>query len=163
MSGDKSNSFGPERDFLCQGPSACLLWGAPWVAFALGFGAPPGLRTVLWTTSLAFMGVACLVNASRCGRIHCRFTGPFFILGALTSLGYGLDLLPFGPSGWKWIGAVTIIGAIALTCIPEVILGRYRRNRRETRPNQSVKPTASLRYNFSAFATAPCRGLSLSR
>jgi hypothetical protein len=131
MSGDKSNSWGPEPDFLCKGQSACLLWCVPWLAFALGFRAPPGLRTALWTTSLAFMGVACLVNASRCGRIHCRFTGPFFIVGALTSLGYGLGLLPFRPSGWKWIGVVTIISAIALTCIPEVVLGRYRRNRRD--------------------------------
>jgi hypothetical protein len=62
------------------------------------------------------------------GRVHCRFTGPFFILGAVASLGYGLGFLPFGPFGWKWICAVTVIGGIALTCIPELILGRYRRN-----------------------------------
>ena len=55
-------------------------------------------------------------------------SGPFFILGALASLGYGLGFLPFGPFGWKWICAVTVIGGIALTCIPELILGRYRRN-----------------------------------
>jgi len=29
--------------------------------------------------------------------------------------------------------------------------------------NQSMKPTAPLRDNFSVFATTPCRGLSLSR
>ena len=49
---DKSNSWGPERDFLCKGPIAFLLWSTLWVAFALGFSAPPGLRTALWTTSL---------------------------------------------------------------------------------------------------------------
>jgi hypothetical protein len=99
----------------------------PWFAFALGFFEPSGLKTVLWSTSLAVMGVACLFNASRCGRVHCRFTGPFFIFCAVTSLGYGLGLLPLGPSGWKWIGAGTIIGALALCCIPELFLGRYRR------------------------------------
>ena len=129
MQSADANSRSPERDLLCKGPSAFLLWCGPWVAFALGFSAPPALKTILWTTSLAFMGAACLVNASRCGRIHCLFTGPFFILGAVASLGYGLGILPFGPSGWKWIGAVTIIGAIALTFIPELVLGRYRRNR----------------------------------
>lgn len=76
------------------------------------------------------MGVVCVLNASRCGRVHCYFTGPFFILGAVVSLGYGLGLLPFGASGWKWIGAATIIGAILLCCIPELLLGRYRRNER---------------------------------
>ena len=123
-----SNSYGSERDLLRSGTSAFLLWWLPWIAFALGYSLSPALRTVLWTTSLAFMGVACLLNAFRCGRIHCLFTGPFFILGAIVSLGYGLALLPLGPSGWKWIGAVTIIGAIALCCIPELVLGRYRRN-----------------------------------
>jgi hypothetical protein len=124
---DVSNSRGPERDFLCRGPKAFFLWGVPWLVFVLGASAPLALKTVLWTVSLGFMGVACLVNASRCGRIHCFFTGPFFILCAVVSLGYGLGLLRLGPSGWKWIGDVTIIGAIALCCIPELVLGRYRR------------------------------------
>jgi hypothetical protein len=127
MSRGISNSSGSERDLLCRGPSAFLLWCVPWFAFALGFFEPPGLKTILWSTSLAVMGVACLFNASRCGRVHCRFTGPFFILCAVTSLGYGLGLAPLGPSGWKWIGAGTIVGALALCCIPELFLGRYRR------------------------------------
>jgi len=96
MSMDKSNSSGPGRDFLCK------------------------------AASLAVMGVACLINASRCSRVHCRFTGPFFILGALTSLGYGLGLVPLGPSGWSWIGLGTIIGAIGFTWVPELFLGPYR-------------------------------------
>jgi hypothetical protein len=55
--------------------------------------------------------------------------GPFFILTAVTSLGYGVGLLQFGPSGWKWICNITIIGAIVLSSVPELVLGRYRRNR----------------------------------
>src|SRR5215475_9203293 len=126
MSSDISNSPGAERDLLCRGLSGFLLWCVPWIAFALGFGAPPWLKTILWSASLTVMGTACLFNASRCGRVHCRFTGPFFILCAVISLGYGLGLLPLGPSGWKWIGGGTIIGALGLCCIPELFLGRYR-------------------------------------
>ncbi|HEY4256996.1 MAG TPA: hypothetical protein VGM66_07280 [Candidatus Udaeobacter sp.] len=127
MSRDISNFGGPERDLLCSGQSAFLLWCVPWLVFALGFGARHWLKTILWSTSLAVMGAACLLNASRCGRVHCRFTGPFFILCAVVSLGYGVGLLPLGPSGWKWIGVGTIIGGLALCCIPELFLGRYRR------------------------------------
>jgi hypothetical protein len=83
------------------------------------------------------------------------------MLGAVASLGYGLGFLPFGPLGWKWICAVTVIGGIALTCIPELILVAIK-EMDQTRPNQTMKPTAPLRYNFSVFATTPCRGLSLS-
>src|SRR4029450_8813086 len=128
MTRDTSNSSGSERDLLCRGRSAFLLWCVPWFAFALGaFMGSLGLKTILWSTSLAVMGVACLLNASRCGRVHCRFTGPFFILCATTSVGYGFGLLPLGPSGWKWIGLGTIVGAAGLCCIPELFLGRYRR------------------------------------
>jgi hypothetical protein len=123
------NARGPQqRDVLCSGTTMFLFWCLPSVAFALGFFASPGLKTVLWTLSLGFMGTVCSLNASRCGRIHCYFTGPFFIAGAVASLGYGIGLLPFGPSAWKWIGDITIIGAIVLCCIPELVLGRYRRN-----------------------------------
>jgi hypothetical protein len=31
------------------------------------------------------------------------------------------------------------------------------------RPNQTMKPTAPGRNDFSVFATTPCRGLSFSR
>jgi len=129
MQSADANSRAEKRDLLCSGPKAFFLWCVPWFVFALGFWAPPALKTVLWTTSLVFMGAMCLVNASQCGRIHCYLTGPFFILSAVTSLGYGIGLLPLGPSGWKRIGNITIIGAIALTCIPELVLGRYRRNK----------------------------------
>jgi hypothetical protein len=128
MSSDVSNAHGAERDLLCRGRSGFLLWCVPWIAFAVGFGAAPWLKTILWSASLTVMGVACLLNASRCGRVHCYFTGPFFILCAVISLGYGFGLLPLGPSAWKWIGLGTIIGALALGCIPELFLGRYRRN-----------------------------------
>ena len=129
MSREESNSAGADRDLLCRGPSGFLLWCAPWLVFVLGFSVSPGLRTALWTTSFALMGAACLLNAARCGRVHCRYTGPFFILAAITSLAYGLGLLPLGPSGWKWIGAGTVIGALVLCCIPELFLGRYRRRK----------------------------------
>src|SRR5215471_5893216 len=120
-----------QRDVLCSGTKMFLFWCLPACVFGLGFFVPPALRTVLWTLSLGFMGTLCLVNASRCGRIHCYFTGPFFILGAIASLGYGIGLLPFGPSGWKWIGNITIIGAIVFSAIPEFVFGRYRRTRHD--------------------------------
>jgi hypothetical protein len=119
-----------QRDVLCSGTKMFLFWCLPAFAFASGFFVSSGVRTVLWTLSLGFMGAICLVNASRCGRIHCYFTGPFFILAAVTSLGYGIGLLSFGPSGWKWIGNITTIGAIVLSAIPKFVLGRYRRNRK---------------------------------
>src|SRR5512140_2885011 len=100
-----------QRDVLCSGTKMFLFWCLPSFVFALGFFVSPGLRTVLWTLSLGLIGTICLLNASRCGRVSCYCTGRVLLLGAVTSLGYGIGLLSFGPRGWKWTGNVTIIGA----------------------------------------------------
>jgi hypothetical protein len=76
-----------------------LFWYLPSFAFALGFFVSSGLKTVLWTLSLGFMGTVSLLNASRCGRIHCYFTGPFFIVGAIIS-----------PGIWYWVASVWAVG-----------------------------------------------------
>ena len=58
--------------------------------------------------------------------MHCYFTGPFLIVMALASLGYGLGALPLGPSGWSIIGMTTLVGAVVLMWLPEAVLGKYR-------------------------------------
>ena len=78
---------------------------------------------------MGVMGAGCVVNALRCGRVHCYVTGPFFLLMALLSLLYGFGLLPLGRNGWNLIGLVVLIGAIALSCLPEMLLGKYRNAR----------------------------------
>lgn len=71
------------------------------------------------------MGAACLLNARRCGRTHCHFTGPFFLLVALAVLAHGFGLLPLGPHGWTWLGAVIVIGTALLWSGSEMLAGRY--------------------------------------
>jgi len=83
----------------------------------------------VWTVALATTGVVCIVNALRCGRVHCYLTGPFFILIALVALSYGLDILRLGGNGWNLLGLIALIGAIALWCLLEMFLGKYRKGR----------------------------------
>jgi hypothetical protein len=88
--------------------------------------SPVQYCVVVWPTMLTFMGVACLLNARRCGWIHCYFTGPFFLLLALIGLLYGLDLLPLGARGWSMLSIALVVGSVALICVPESLFGRYR-------------------------------------
>jgi hypothetical protein len=44
-----------------------------------------------------------------------------------------------------------------------LLRGQRHMLRATAAPNQSMKPTAPLRYNLSVFATTSCRGLSPSR
>jgi hypothetical protein len=47
---------------------------------------------------------------------------------AAVALLYGIGVLPLGNHGWGLIGAMILIGAVALSCLPEVIFGKYRRD-----------------------------------
>ncbi len=113
------------KDLVGHRRISLLVWGVPLIAFLLGTFVSPIFRMLLWTVSLGVAGVACLVNASRCGRMHCYFTGPFFLIGAVAALSFGLGLLPLGPRGWIWIGLAVIVGGSILTFLPERLWGKY--------------------------------------
>ena len=60
---------------LTASPAAYLLWYVPIAAIIAGSFWTPG-RDWLWASAFAVMGIGCVVNASRCQRLHCYFTGP---------------------------------------------------------------------------------------
>jgi hypothetical protein len=117
------------RDLVKNPAVMPLLWGVPiGVILVTGHFAREGwIVTVGWTLSLLIMGSACLVNARGCGRMHCYFTGPFFLLMAVVSLMFGLHLLPLGAHGWSYISIALLSGAMVLCVVPEWVWGRYRR------------------------------------
>jgi hypothetical protein len=119
------------RDILSSRWLVFMLYWLPAIAIVVA-GAPAisnGWRTAVWTVALCIMGAACTVNAVRCGRVHCYVTGPFFLLMALVALSYGLGILHLGRNGWNLLGLMALIGAIALWCLPEMLLGKYRKGR----------------------------------
>lgn len=121
------------RDILSSRRRVFLLYWLPAIAIVVA-GTPAisnGWRTAVWTVALATMGVACMVNALRCGRVHCYLTGPFFLLMALVALSYGLGILRLGGNGWNLLGLITLTGAIALWCLPEMFVGKYRMGPKE--------------------------------
>ena len=120
---------GKSRDILTRvWPSIAVFW-IPAVAIAVAGNShfSSGWRTIVWTLALVIMGTACVVNALRCGRLHCYLTGPFFLLMALVTLVYGLGVLPLGRSGWNVIGLTILVGAMVLCCLPEMLFGKYRK------------------------------------
>ncbi len=44
---------------------------------------------------------------------------------AAVSLLHGVSVLPLGEEGWTWIEFVTLIGAITLVYLPELVWGQY--------------------------------------
>lgn len=81
----------------------------------------PEARVWLWTPALLLAGAACLVNAARCGRFHCYFTGPLYVIGAAASLLRGVGAAPIG---WSWIGWSLAVGSL-VAFVPERVVGKY--------------------------------------
>lgn len=119
----------PRNDLAARVSSLASIWWLPTAAIVAAIFVNALVRTAVWAVALSWMGAACLLNAYRCGRVHCYFTGPFYIIAALTSLLYGFGSLPLGHRGWESIGIVLIIGSLLLNYVPERIWGRYRESK----------------------------------
>ena len=139
------------RDILSRPALAFVAFGLPTIAILVaGTSYFSDLwRTLVWAAALTVMGAACIVNARRCGRVHCYATGPFFVVMAVVTLLYGFGVLPLGRGGWNPIGLAILVGAIALCCLPEVLFGKYRRGRVADQaggnPSQGDEPTDTER------------------
>ena len=102
-----------------------LLWRLPWIAVVASLLLKDSsLKGGIWTSAFTQMGVACVANASGCGRMHCYFTGPLYLLAAVASYlrGSGRISLP-----WPALAAGTGIGICAFWWLPERLWGRYTR------------------------------------
>lgn len=113
-------------DLLNTARSSVLAWWLPLGAMILAIPLPDLLKTLIWVLALAWMGGACVLNSRRCGRVHCRYTGPFLLLMILPVLGHGLGIVPLGEAGWLWLGLVAGGGMALIWWGSERILGRYR-------------------------------------
>ncbi len=115
------------RDFVRDRKASFLLWWLPALLMVatgpLGFSSE--LHGSIWASCLSVFGFGCLANARRCGRLHCFFTGPFFLAMALVSLVHGFGVISLGSYGWAWIRGITLVGSSALTFLPERIWGQY--------------------------------------
>ena len=109
-----------EKDFTRR-RIGWLLWGVPAAALMVGSLVAPVPRMLLWTPAFVIAGVACVVNAAHCGRVHCYITGPLYLLAALATVLVGTELVPWR---WTWIGCA-VIGGTLLAYVPEWVRGKY--------------------------------------
>jgi hypothetical protein len=105
-------------------------WGIPTLALIVGIFLPPKSGAILWAVALTWMGLACIANALRCGRLHCYLTGPFFLFMAGASLLHGFAILWLGEYGFLWLALVLIVvGGGFFWYLPERVWGKYSARR----------------------------------
>lgn len=115
--GDVTHQYGGLA--LCYGlPVAILMLSPNWID-------PGPARAIIWSIAFGVMGLRCLLNARSCGRVHCYFTGPWFLAGAAGALALGFIewTLPVEP--WPLLANLTCLGALVVFWVSERVFGRY--------------------------------------
>jgi hypothetical protein len=74
-----TNGAAYAKDLASGLGSYALVWGIPIAAIVGTLFVDVSVRTPIWIGALIWMGLACMLNARRCGRTHCKFTGPFYV------------------------------------------------------------------------------------
>lgn len=104
------------RNDLVERDLSWLLWRLPMLGFLIGVLVTPPVRLLLWLPAFLVAGVACIVNARRCGRFHCFLTGPLYLLAAVATA---------AGAPWPRIACGVVVGTIAAYAV-EFGYGKYR-------------------------------------
>jgi hypothetical protein len=117
------NTADVSRDWLASTSSNLLAWWIPHAALLVGLFAPIQLRTGIWTVALLWMGTACILNGRRCGRTHCRYTGPYYLAMILPVL--TLSFMSSGIYEWIALGVVIVSGSKLIWWATERAWGKF--------------------------------------
>ena len=118
---DLTSSCCKPNDLVSQ-KRGILVWCLPTVALFVGLAWRDKFAW-FWIPSFLIMGIGCLVNARRCSRLHCYFTGPVFVVAAIYVALAAANILPMSPGTFL----VTVLAIAILACLAEVPFGRYRK------------------------------------
>src|SRR5260370_41618492 len=69
----------PARDWFGSVQTSLVAWWMPKAAILAGLFVPLSVRAVIWIIALVWMGTACILNARRWNRTHCRYNGPYYL------------------------------------------------------------------------------------
>jgi len=101
----------PSRDWLRSPRSRLVAWWIPKGAIFASLLLPVPYRTVIWIVALIWKGTACIMNAKRCGRTHCRYTGPYYLAMIAPVLALGSGFVEASLLGWLVLAVIILAGS----------------------------------------------------
>ena len=121
---------GSKNDHAAQPLPFLWSWGLPIAIlistnFMSGVVPFPAIVAIM-SGAFFWMGLACLLNARRCRRRHCYYSGPIFLLGGIAVLLVGFEIISLGRDGLIIIVGATVALAL-LTYLSEPVFGKYVR------------------------------------
>lgn len=126
-----SEKHGVKADDTSRPSALMLKYGIPLLALIssqwwLGYLTDNTLVIALvWAGGLMVMGLGCVSNARRCGRVHCHFTGPYMLLFAIAFLIYGSDIYRPAWVNLSQLANAALWGAGLIWIVTELIFGKY--------------------------------------
>jgi hypothetical protein len=120
-----NDAIQPSRDWLGSTRASALAWWVPQAAIVVALSAPVSLRAVVWLVALIWIGTACVLNSRRCGRTHCRYTGPYYLAMIVPVLVLASGVISAGFSGWLMLGVVILAGGKIIWWVTEFAWGRF--------------------------------------
>ena len=71
------------------------------------------------------MATACILNARRCGRTHCRYTGPYYLAMIVPTFVLGSGIVSVGIYGWLVLAGIILLGSKLIRWSTERAWGKF--------------------------------------
>jgi hypothetical protein len=113
------------RDWLRSPRTNALAWWIPKGAIVAGLFFPPPARTGTWIIALVWMGTACILNARRCGRTHCRYTGPYYLAMIAPVLVVASRVISVDFYAWLSLAVLILGGSMIIWWATERAWGKF--------------------------------------
>jgi hypothetical protein len=120
-----SDAVQVSRDWLRSPRTNLVAWWVPQATIVLALLVPVPVRVVIWTVALLWMGTACVLNARRCGRTHCRYTGPYYLAMIVPVLILASDIVSADFYGWLVLGVLILGGSKVIWWTTERAWGKF--------------------------------------
>src|SRR5260370_10738745 len=115
----------PSRDWLGSVHTSLLAWWMPKAAILAGLFVPVSFGAAIWIIALIWMGTACILNARRCNRTHCRYTGPYYLAMIVPVLALGSGVVSLGFYGWLASACIILLGSKLIWWVTERAWGKF--------------------------------------
>ncbi len=113
------------RDWLNSPRTNALAWWIPKAAIVAALLIPPPARTGMWIIALFWMGIACILNSKRCGRTHCRYTGPYYLAMIAPVFVVASGVISVDFYAWLALAVLILGGSMIIWWATEKMWGRF--------------------------------------
>jgi hypothetical protein len=122
MAGNTAQS---SRDWLRTPRTNLLAWWIPQASILASLLVPAPVRTAIWIIALFWMGTACILNARRCGRTHCRYTGPYYLAMIAPVLMLASGIVSADFYAWFFLAVLILAGSKIIWWATEQAWGKF--------------------------------------